>query len=406
MFFFIIRITYIQWSDKNNKNSETYSRPVKAERYFHFKIEDANESKDDESKKEEEIQTSKETDAFLRRKNTLLNKIFRSRVENQPINDEATNEIEIKKENDSKFFEEYIPLDAEPKKNIEVQKKSSKYDPKSSLSSYNGPYSINCLLKVRKSLMESLKPTVYTDRTLEILKLKLNIPSKFDGDRKLMNRLKCKQREYLYDLSQKIRLANKLSGKNFEKNFENKKQNKHTYLKDDDESDDKSFVSDYSYDKNEVKLENKFELCKNSDVFYNLYQESVTNLEDIKAASDDDNDADSKCKQFDKYNKNRKNNKRKNETLNDEIEEMEEKYRKIRDERNKLNKNIRKKNKNQKGTSTSEEKINSKVEMNVKREELVAEMKKIRACLKKLRKNSRHESRKSYKQRKRKDFIK
>ena len=364
-----------------------------------------------------------ETDQFLKRKNSLINRLFRSKAENL---DEKPNSGEIlaeEKKVESKFFEEYIPLDSEPPKKV-VEKISGhreSYDPIfDNLENYNGPYSKNCLLKVRRSLIESFKPvtksTVYTDRTFEILKLKLKIPSKFDGDRKLMNRIRTKQKEHLYDVSLKLRLAEKLSVRNLEKSekFERKpatKPNKHVFMVDEDtDSDNKSFVSDYSFDKNEKKIVDKFELTKNSDVFFNLYQESVTNLEEVKTKltdesekdDDDDNDVDSKCRQFDKYSKVISKNQNQ-KSFQSEISEMEQKYREVRDERNKLNKNIKKdKNKSKNKNNEDLSKTVSKVEMNVKREELGLEMKKIRNNLKKLRKSSRHESRRIYKQRKRK----
>ncbi len=318
---------------------------------------------------------------------------------------ENKDEDEEKKQ-EAKFFEEYIPLDQEPMKIEEKIFEKRGYEPKcNNLENYNGSYPKDCLLKARKSLIESFKPvtksTVYTDRTFEILKLKLKIPSKFEGDRKLMNRIRAKQRDHLYDVNQKIRLAEKLSGKNLEKPQifdKNKKQiNKHTFLKDDEEeSDDKSFVSDYSYDKNEVIVEDKFQFNENSNVFFNLYQESLSDLVQVKKeeTSDDGEDVDSKCKQFDKYSTKIKTKNFKN-SIQSEIAEMEQKYRDIRDERNKLNKN-RKRGKNKKNDENE-----SKVEMNLKKEELDVEMKKIRNSLKKLRKSSRQESKRNYKQRKR-----
>ena len=334
-----------------------------------------------------------------------MNRLFPSRTENQSKPDKIEIEDEQEKKQESKFFEEYIPLDPEPMKFEDKHVEKGSYEPKcNNLINYKGPYPNECLLKARKSLIESFKPvtrsTVYTDRTFEILKLKLKIPSKFEGDRKLMNRIRAKQRDHLYDVNQKIRLAEKLSGKNLEKSEKNK-VNKHTFIRDDDDdSDNKSFVSDYSFDKNDVIVEDKFEFNENSNVFFSLYQESAAeSVVEVKKKEEEseseEDDVDSKCKQFDKYSTKIKTKNIKN-SIQSEIVEMEQKYRDIRDERNKLNKN-RKRGKNKKTDETV-----SKVEMNIKKEELDVEMKKIRNCLKKLRKCSRKESKRTYKQRKRK----
>ncbi len=254
---------------------------------------------------------------------------------------------------------------------------------------------------------------MYTDRTLEILKLKLKIPSKFENDNRLKNRLQVKQNDHQLTVNDKLRLAARLSVKNLEKNQiyydqKNAPKNTHIFLKDND-SDQASFVSEYSYDKNEVKKEEKekeFGLERNSEVFLNLFDDNnknedddvvevkvVVDVESEEEEDDDDEDIDSKCVQFDRYRKGPKSKRVK--TFQDEIIEMEEKYREVRDERNKLSKNLKKKKK----------KKDELDDLNATCEALHDEMKEIRITLKKLRKNSRIESRRNYKQRKkRNDF--
>jgi hypothetical protein len=65
---------------------------------------------------------------------------------------------------------------------------------------YKGTYPKQCMLRVRQDLIKSLKPkepgsdtfgtSNYSDRITEILKLKLYIVSKFDGDERLKRRIK------------------------------------------------------------------------------------------------------------------------------------------------------------------------------------------------------------------------
>lgn len=319
--------------------------------------------------------------------------------------------------------------------NKEVNKHINKintiiYNPTSEINDYNGPYSLKCMLRVRQSLIDDLKPNylktkttysspyVITDRTLEILKIKLNIPSKFDNDKKILRKLSNMRVEAERDLNTKIRLRKKLSNGNLNKK---NMSNKHIYfdknenLKDHDDS-DKSFISDYSdtsddskSDKNEIKNENEnFLFNDNSNVYKSLFD--VKNDDDsIQIISNDDedessDDVDSKCKQFDKYSKSIKNRNKvpkkvKNENLKTnyelEINKLEEKYRSTRLERNQLMKQMKKKIKN-KNKKTNNAGGNSK---DMKLQVINEEMKDVRKKLKRLRKSSRKFNQKTYKQR-------
>jgi hypothetical protein len=288
------------------------------------------------------------------------------------------------------------------------------YDPKAgTLDSYRGPYPVRCLLRVRQYLIDCMKPNSallnnsnYTDRISEILKLKLNIKSKFEDDKRLLRRIKRdteQSKTIIFDRMECIQRKQRSFGQKqpsnshfrFEKKNSAKKnaQNISVIELDDTESDGESDV---------VKM------IGEQATFLNDKAESDSSNTENGNDDDQDDQDDSKYAQFGKYSKTSEKTKKKN-TANtklchlrkkqkkkspntaasrnrqdaecgsdsnrlesdDELEELESRYKEIRNGRNKL---LRKK----KG-----------VEINAQRQVMSNELKQIRRDMKKLRRRRR-----------------
>ena len=81
------------------------------------------------------------------------------------------------------------------------QPQNRAYSPKVNIFSnqrrYTGPYSVNCIMSARRFLIERLNPNstmFHTDKMskddLEVLKLKLHVPSRLDGDKATLNKIR------------------------------------------------------------------------------------------------------------------------------------------------------------------------------------------------------------------------
>lgn len=197
------------------------------------------EKQDDKNEKDLEEAPSKSdsttTQAFLKRKDYLLKKLMAAHTlpgleENSSTSttaEKGSNETDVqsapKPMRVSTFHDEFIPLfsvnsnsdknndnannnnkqkseiseSSSSEEDIKVVKGDKEYNPQvNNLQNYQGPYSIDCILRSRRVLIEELLPmsistnrSNYFDRRWEILKMKLDIKSKFDTDRRLRNKI-------------------------------------------------------------------------------------------------------------------------------------------------------------------------------------------------------------------------
>lgn len=273
-----------------------------------------------------------------------------------------------------------------------------------------GPYPIKCLSRANKYLVDLIKPNSsilnksnYEDRIFEILKLKLELPSKFDNDKRLLRQITRDSRAALEKIYEKLeyinRRANNFNYKSpkqtsthirFENNEKKHQQSKQpVYIELSDDSEDELNTSDDSTTKN---FEDVIKMIQGNE--FECLLES------------DDSNSDSRCRQLGKYSKKKSqfiktkpslDNKistrlRKvprpgaikkrsdviehergsnSNRLEDALDNLEQKYKSVRNKRNKL---LRKK----KG-----------IEINAQRQIMSDELKVIRREMKKLRKKQR-----------------
>lgn len=416
--------------------------------------------------------TSKnEPESFTQRRDYLLDKLFKSRTLPDPTNNESSTIIPLAKEIDSAtnnlanktvrssaFQDEYIPLfDLNNKTTTSTSTATNddtdsnnnnnkkEYNPKvNTIEAYKGPYSKKCLMRTRQYLIDLFKPysTLYSrsnfeDRLFEILKLKMNIKSKFDNDSKLIRKIKrdtAIEKQNVYDRidSQNRRVKSYLA-----KNNKASTSSKHSRFDDNDCDDEDEIIFEKSSKK--AKTTPLIDLEQDDDEDDDeLESNSILNLisnqetyERLDFEEEDDNiafkedDPDSKCIQFGNYLKKNKDNitkpnkKKKNSTTTlsrhsknankaikqksdsatnyridrtglktsninnkseppqpNELNDLELKYKQLRNERNKL---LRKK----KG-----------IEINEKRQLMSNELKSIRRIMKKMRRKNNHSTKK------------
>lgn len=409
-----------------------------------------------------ETQISNETsekisESFKERRDYLIKKLLQSRTLPEPATDSTQKSTQIapttsdspneKKTNQPEdniakasrkhsFQDEYIPLfnvdKTEPQLESDNESvvldepdspKRKVYNPKlNTIENYKGPYSMKCLMRTRQYLIDCFKPysTTYSrsnfeDRLFEIVKLKLNIKSKFDDDKKLLKKIRREtalEKEIIYE---RIESQNRRT-KSFQTST--KQKNKHARFVEDSDSDDciienepkkrkKTVVTiDLEHSDKEEEEEEESDLIQliaNQETFEKLDYEDDIDDEDFSY------DEDSKCIQFGNYSKKKQKSTKKkvksstsslrreeketkttNETqsntyrlnrvglaatsshyleeeTNNQLIELESKYKKLRNQRNKL---LRKK----KG-----------IEINSQRELMSSELKKIRSIMKKIR---------------------
>jgi hypothetical protein len=282
-----------------------------------------------------------ETSAFLERKESLINRLFKSRLPIEPNGDNkddlvvlddlnskppAVKPISFQEtpRNEIVFFDDFIPIESNSNSTKQRDKFDLTYSPEIEPSDYTGPYSPSCILKVRKSLIAELtnnRTGQTTNRRLEIAKIKVNIPSKFDNDNKLKRKLDYIQSKRTND---------------FDDHYENlQKQSKK-------KPQSTKFVDDME-------------------------------LIDLTAESDHDVEyiIDSKCSEFENYIKRSMKPKSNKKLQSEKCEELKANYRELRLQRKLL---LRKKNKN------------PSAELDAKEKNVFDDMKKIRKNLKKLRK--------------------
>lgn len=208
-------------------------------RYFSIENQ-VNEAEKQDNKKEEDSEEAPSksdpttTQAFLQRKDYLLKKLMAAHTlpgleENSSTTTTADNDSKetvpksaARPMRVSTFHDEFIPLfsvnsnseknndnannseqksetseSSSSEEDVKVVKGDKEYNPKvNNLQNYQGPYSIDCILRSRRVLIEELLPmststnrSNYFDRRWEILKMKLDIKSKFDTDRRLRNKI-------------------------------------------------------------------------------------------------------------------------------------------------------------------------------------------------------------------------
>ncbi len=294
----------------------------------------------------------KETTQFLERKESLINRLFKAKsstgadddvvILNEPEPLHSVNKpvaVERKQEkppSEIVFFDDYIPIET----NATKEKVNCVYDPDIEPTGYTGPYSPNCILKVRKCLIAELnnnRTGNTTNRRLEIAKIKVNIPSKFDNDKKLKRKLGSIESQRKNDFDDRYQRLLK----------QNTKSPKSTkFFDDDDDNNNDNDNKDFDVDVIDLtSTDNEVEYL-----------------------------TDSKCTEFEKYTNNKSKNKSKTSNkrkISEKCEELQANYRQLRLERKIL---LRRKNKN------------PSVELEEKEKHVFGDMKKIRKSLKKLRK--------------------
>ena len=221
-----------------------------ANRYFSMPIEESKSASSSSNSsnsinvqqkpQQQQKQEPQESDEFIRKRDQLLKKVFQSRTLPDPsvaqlkpeatISSTATTSVSlssvssadgttvkqeaavsVKQTRSHSFLDEFIPLfktqekpastkesgddddDDDDDDVIIEEKPANAYNPRVDvLGGYKGPYPVHCMVKMRRYLIDALTSSGrnYTDRTAEVLKLKMKIKSKFDGDRRLMNRIR------------------------------------------------------------------------------------------------------------------------------------------------------------------------------------------------------------------------
>lgn len=388
----IEKTSYIEW-DNNKINGKQKSSSLQS-RYFSLKS---------------SIENSKdkfvESDEFKKRKENLLKRIFSTRgtSENAVATSEET--ISLKKTIETRksgSVADFIPIESSsssssddddyPKNNA-----SNGYNPSEKChDSYNGSYNKASIERVRRVLIEELSNKINTNRKYEILKIKLKIPSKFDGDERLLKKLKRINSQKIDYLNDRQRHAKRTSQNGIHP--ENVSQKTHKHFEDEDDD--------------IIELVNGVEVTSQDTLpkYISDYDDD-SSVNDNKEITTDFifNDEDSKCKQLSKYSKNyhsdenniyiqedklkeTKKNKNKKPTMKSlrlQIENLEAEYRLVRDEKNRQKKLERKTKKR-----TQEEIELSKEET----KKLINKLKEMRKKLKKLKIERKSFSKKNKKQ--------
>lgn len=214
--------------DKVNVEPNFDNRPSSMKcRYF--SIENVQKLNNDSAKQnlckqtKTNINSVTEHDPQLPRRDYLLKRLLQSST-SEKKEENLTDEISMahnvflnsKLDRKHSFQDEFIPLfnetnTQEDKDRESVQdqlneklneqpdmtNKQKVYNPKlNTIENYKGPYSVKCLMRSRQYLIDCFKPysTTYSrsnfeDRLFEILKLKMNIKSKFDDDFRLLRKI-------------------------------------------------------------------------------------------------------------------------------------------------------------------------------------------------------------------------
>ncbi len=302
-----------------------------------------------------------ESEAFVKRRDYLLTKLLKAHT--LPGLDETPVLPKISVENKSAsraaartstFQDEFIPLfatkpDSNSKKSalkesssdsdddeddededcdVKIVKEKA-YNPKlNSLENYRGPYPIDCLYRSRRVIIDEFMPNSkatnrsnFFDRRFEILKMKLEVTSKFDTDNRLRNKIKRESAEKRQEILDKINATDRRFSYFMSTLKSPKKNQKMVFASDSDSGQDfvKETKASTSSDvinlvankkrkkgKQSIVLDSDDEEDNEADVINMINQaEYCVNMSD-----QDIDEEDSKCKQFDKYNASR-NKKRK-----------------------------------------------------------------------------------------------
>lgn len=354
---------------------------------------------------------SSESDQFIKRKDYLIQRLLKNRslpgIENtekeDSIDQDKPDIIEIKDTVSVRkhaFQEEFIPLFKTDSKEIK-ESETGNFDQESP--TYYGPYPYDCMQKVTETVIEAFKPikgATYTNRTVEIAKMKVRLPSKFDKDTRLWRRIQRESYQIRQQLKDKIE-----STKRHEYFINSKKKNKKIYFVELDENSD-------SNSEENVK-ENK----KNAGKFDESEEENLSDGT-IELESSSDWEMDSKCTQFGKYSKkninekqnkkavknksnskkNRKENEKsinnnsrltKEESDDDELEMLRKQYRNLRNARNKAMNSIKK---------NVKDKSSKQMSLEIERKIMNEKITKVRRMIKKLAKKTQKREKSNFKQ--------
>ncbi len=287
-----------------------------------------------------------ESEAFIKRRDYLLTKLLKAHtlpgLDETPIlpqkEDEKITIISRPPVRESTFQEEYIPLFAKSettdKKSDSSKSTSSetdddddcdvqivgekKYDPKvNTLEKYRGPYPIDCLYRSRRIIIEEFMPNSkatnrsnFFDRRFEILKMKLEVVSKFDKDKRLWNKIRRQTVEKRQEILDKISANDRRFNYYLSTLKSPKKNQKIVFTTDSDSYEEYTKEVKPSTSKDVIKLvskkkRNKDEMDTDTEDSDEDNEADVINMinqpEYCINLSDDGDEEDSKCKQFDKY---------------------------------------------------------------------------------------------------------
>jgi hypothetical protein len=320
-------------------------------------------------------------------KDYLMQKLYTPRFSSNNQNKSATNtslpQTSVQKKpdrNNSEFQEEFIPL----KRNVVVEENN---EHQTNVKLY--PYPMESIQRVRKHMLELLSENSehcryesnQTSRMIEILKLKLNMKSKFDNDQRLRRMIERDKFEAKKSIEDRVKYVDKRA------NLKSAK-NKHTVI-------ELSSSSDEEEEKRAPKIFNKDDEDDERDDIKDIMgfiddEDKVICLSGDEEESDEVKE-DSKCHQYGKYRANKRKqpsnkastslpmNLRAIQTTNSlgndelDIEAIEKQYKSLKNRKIKLRKN---RNKNKL----------SKFEINAERELIIAEMRKNRTSRRKLKK--------------------
>jgi len=212
---------------------------------------------------------------------------------------------------------------------LDESSKRKDYNPKlNSLESYKGPYPIKCLMRTRQYLIDCFKPysTVIhrsnsENRRFEILKMKMNIRSKFDDDAQLWRKIKREtaiEQQLIYD---RIESQNRRY-QDYMQKLQRPQSTQHTYMADEtsssssseEETTDSDCVFEKSVmindkkivqialdddDEDEHESNNLMKIFSNVDTYENLdYKEDENDDKRPLDTDEKDNDPHSKRVQF------------------------------------------------------------------------------------------------------------
>ncbi|CAF0710221.1 unnamed protein product [Brachionus calyciflorus] len=418
-------------NNENTENEAPAKRPNMSNRYFsseNLKI--IAESKEIADSKKSS--NAAESEKFTKRRDYLIKRLLQNRslpgIEEKNQENSSCEEIIPEEESDEEikivnktrkhdFQDEFIPLFQSGSGQKEKLKNDEEKEKDIDNSFYSGPYPYRCLSKAKEAILEAFRPipgATYTNRVAEIAKMKINLPSKFDHDKRLWSRIKRETYQIRQQLRDRIETYQR-----HEARMLAKKSTKIEFIELDGDSDEDSEENETTVIKmiNSQNKKNKNKHLKFDDDDSDIDENGILSddLVQMNDENSDESDLDSKCVQFGKYSKQAKNlkkkknnkfssgsssglkcesvdytprlkqkNKKNNNNIDDdELDLLKLEYRRLRNARNKAMRSI--KNKVKDGAS-------KQMSLEIEREIMNEKMTKVRRMIKKLNRKNRPKS--------------